>query len=132
MVLAGGAINVHENAFGCQPDANSHHGHWFTGFVHGAMLTKIGKPSFLRKAVVESRPIPNSSPQCYVRKLFILGKILAAKERKERIDKNLNRLFSFVISCVLCGQFIFGCGVSRAAYFPLGARNFFSPQFTAI
>jgi hypothetical protein len=42
MVLARSAINVHENAFGCQPGANSHDGYSFTGFVHGAVLTKIG------------------------------------------------------------------------------------------
>jgi hypothetical protein len=38
--------------------------------------------------------------QCKFRKLFIFSKIIAAKERKERIDKNLDcllRLFVFFV-----------------------------------
>jgi hypothetical protein len=48
-------------------------------------------------------PCNSASLQRYVRKLFIFGKIVGAKERKERIDNNLDCLFSLRSFVVFCG-----------------------------
>jgi hypothetical protein len=47
--------------------------------------------------------------QCYSQESCNSNKIFAAKERKDRKDKDLCRFF-FAIYAFFCGQFVFGCG----------------------
>jgi len=47
--------------------------------------------------------------QCYSQESCNSNNIFAAKERKDRKDKDLCRFF-FAIYAFFCGQFVFGCG----------------------
>jgi len=50
-----------------------------------------------------------ASLQCYSQESCNSNKIFAAKERKDRKDKDLCPFF-FAIYAFFCGQFVFGCG----------------------
>jgi hypothetical protein len=52
-------------------------------------------------------------------KTLHFGKIFATKERKERIDNNLDCSYSLGSFVLFCGKFVFGCGLPRRAFGPL-------------
>jgi hypothetical protein len=62
--------------------------------------------------------------QCHVRKLFIFGKIVATKERKERIDINLYGLFTLRSFVLFCGKSVFGCGFAALRLRAFALKSF--------
>jgi hypothetical protein len=67
--------------------------------------------------------------ECYVRKIFIFGKIFATKERKERIDINSDCLFSLRSFVLFCGKSVFGCGLAALCLCASNPAHGFSRRF---
>jgi len=67
-----------------------------------------------------------ASLQCYSQESCNSNKIFAAKERKDRKDKDLCPFF-FAIYAFFCGQFVFGCGSAALRLGDFALKNLFYP-----